>query len=50
MKFFFAWQHLIHGKVLHFTFEAADHMIAKGQMKGRGIGLTPAQQFYSLAT
>ena len=24
------------------------HMIAKGQMKGRGIGLTPAQQFYSL--
>ncbi|MCP3709479.1 IS6 family transposase [Paraburkholderia sp. CNPSo 3274] len=24
------------------------HMIAKGQMKDRGIGLTPAEQFYSL--
>lgn len=27
----------------------AMHTIAKGQMKGRGIGLTPAQQFYALA-
>jgi hypothetical protein len=25
------------------------HMIVKGQMKGDGIGRTPAEQFYSLA-